>query len=175
MRSCLRQVTTAEIRLRALCGRPPVSTANCSTPALRSNVGSCIAAWRTSQRPTHGHRQIRSRRSCLSASACHSIGGCFFGLIDILVGMDDDLSDQGPKRIPQVRYVVTARHGARRLVPHQAPARRVHGTPLLPPLQFSSLTEFGTVRSSKCPAVHACPPWYFVRQEMAMPVAVAPP
>jgi hypothetical protein len=54
---------------------------------------------------------------------------------------------RGPKRIPQVRYAVTAGPGARRSVPHQAPARRVHGTPLLPPLQFSSLTDFSTVRS----------------------------
>src|SRR5689334_4379426 len=33
--------------LSTLCGRPPVSIANCSTPALRSNVGLCIAAQRT--------------------------------------------------------------------------------------------------------------------------------
>lgn len=45
---------------------------------------------------------------------------------------------KGPKWIPQVRYAVTAGHGARRSVPHQAPARRVHGTPPLPPPQFSS-------------------------------------
>src|SRR4051794_472595 len=29
---------------------------------------------------------------------------------------------RGPKRIPQVRYAITARHGARRSVPRQAPA-----------------------------------------------------
>ena len=45
---------------------------------------------------------------------------------------------KGPKWIPQVRYAVTTGHGARRSVPHQAPARRVHGTPPLPPPQFSS-------------------------------------
>jgi hypothetical protein len=45
-----------------------------------------------SQRPTHGHKQIRSR---LSAFACHSIGGCSFCLIDIPGWMDDDLFGQG--------------------------------------------------------------------------------
>jgi hypothetical protein len=43
-----------------------------------------------------------------------------------------------PKRIPQVRYAVTAGYGARRSVPHQAPARRVHGACPSPPPQFSS-------------------------------------
>jgi len=33
-------------------------------------------------------------------SACHGIGGCSFGLIDILVGMDDDHSDQGAQADP---------------------------------------------------------------------------
>jgi len=52
---------------------------------------------------------------------------------------------------PFVRYAVTAGPGVRRLVPHQAPARRVHGARPSPPPQFSSLTEFGTVRSSQGP------------------------
>src|SRR5690242_11983072 len=43
---------------------------------------------------------------------------------------------RGPKRIPQLRYAVTAGPGARRSVPHQVLARRVHGTPLLPPPIF---------------------------------------
>src|SRR6476646_6081509 len=38
---------------------------------------------------------------------------------------------------PQLPHV-TAGHGAWRSVPHQAPARRVHGTPPLPPPHFSS-------------------------------------
>src|SRR5690242_11983071 len=57
-----------------LCQRPIAAP-----PALPGNVGSCIAAWRTSKRPTHGHRQIRSCRS---------------------VGMDDDLSGQGAQADP---------------------------------------------------------------------------
>ena len=57
------------------------------------------------------------------------------------------LRARGPKRVPQVHYAITAWTGLRRSVPHQAPARRVHGTPLLLPLQFPSLTEFGTVGS----------------------------
>jgi len=58
---------------------PPCQRPIAAPPALRGNVGSCIAAWRTSKRPTHGHRQIRSRRC---------------------VGMDDDLSGQGAQADP---------------------------------------------------------------------------
>src|SRR3954468_7849043 len=36
------------------------------------------------------------------------------------------------------RYAVTAGHGGRRSVPHQAPARRGHGAPPSLPPQFSS-------------------------------------
>src|SRR3954466_292520 len=60
-----------------------------------------------------------------------------------------EVGARGAQRNPQVRYAVTGGPGVRRSVPHQAPARRVHGAPLLPPLQFSSLTEFSTVRSSQ--------------------------
>jgi hypothetical protein len=138
------------VKPRGLCGRPPVSTANCSTPSVtqQRRAMHCIAAQRTSKRPTHGHKQIRSR---LSAFACHGIGGCSFCLIDIPCRMDDDRFGQGGRWIPQVRYAVTAGPGARRLVPHQVPARRVHGAPPSPPPQFASLTELGTVRSSQGP------------------------
>jgi hypothetical protein len=54
---------------------PPCQLSIAAPPALGSNVGLCIAAQRTSKRPTHGHRQIGSHPS---VSAYHSIGGCSF-------------------------------------------------------------------------------------------------
>ena len=105
---------------------PPCQLPIAAPPALRSHAGLCIAAQRTSQRPPHGHRQIRSRRS---VSACHSIGGCSFCLIDIPFRTDGDLSGQGLQADPSGPLPSNGRAWARRSVPHQAPARRVHGTP----------------------------------------------
>src|SRR4051812_25048348 len=93
---CVRAVhgQYATVVLEAYVDGPPCQLPIEASPALRSNVGPCIAAWRTSKRPTHGHGQVRSRRS---VSALHSIGGCFFCLIDIPFRIDDDLSGQGPQ------------------------------------------------------------------------------
>jgi hypothetical protein len=85
----------------------------------------------------------------VNIAALHSIGGCSFGLIDILVGMDDGLSGQGDQVDPSGSLRSNGRAGARRSVPHQVPARRVHGAPHRCRRGFRHLTEFGTVRSSQ--------------------------
>jgi hypothetical protein len=87
---------------------------------------------------------------------------------------DGDLLGQGPKRIPQVRYAVTSGPAARRSVPHQAPARRVHGTTHRRLRNFRHLTVFGTVRSSQDPPGARLRGMAFRATETAMPVAVAP-
>jgi hypothetical protein len=103
--------------------------------ALRSNVGSCITAQRTSKRPMHGHRQIRSR---LSVCVCLSQHRRLL-LSSDRHRLDGDLSGQRPQAAdPSGPLRSNGKAWARRSVPHQAPARRVHGACPSPPPQFSS-------------------------------------
>jgi hypothetical protein len=80
----------------------------------------------------------------------------------------------GSKWIPQVCYAVTAGSGARRSVPHQAPACRVHGTTSSPPPRFSSSDGIWHRQIEPVPTWRTTAPWQFVRQETAMPVAADP-
>ena len=155
--------------LRALCGRLP--RVNCRLSALPRYAVTLSHALR------HGALQY-GRRAGTQADSLPSFTGSAvipFALIDIPFRMDGGPSGQSCQLNPPGLLPRTAGHVERRSMPHRAvPARRFHGGVVWRPLQFSSLTEYDTVKSSQCPPAHACPPWHFVQQETTTPVAVVP-